>query len=63
MAVIVGFAAGAALASFVLPVDEYVQTARAIMEKKLNPEATNPQPSILPIIAEETNPAAPLQTP
>lgn len=63
MAVIVGFAAGAALASFVLPVDEYVQTARAIMEKKLNPEATYPQPSILPIIAEETNPSAPLQNP
>jgi hypothetical protein len=37
MVVIVGFAAGGALASFVLPVDEYVQSARALMEKKFNP--------------------------
>jgi hypothetical protein len=36
MVVILGFACGAALASFVLPVDEYVQTARNYMEQKFS---------------------------
>ena len=45
MVILVGFASGAALASFVLPVDEYVETARAYMERKFNPgAATSPQP-------------------
>ena len=39
MVIIIGFACGGALASFVLPVDEYVQTARAFMEQKFNPGA------------------------
>ena len=37
MVVIVGFAAGAALASFVLPIDEYVQAARSLMDQKFSP--------------------------
>lgn len=55
MAVILGFSAGAALASFVLPVGEYVEAARTMMEKKFNP-ASPPPPLILPAIAAETNP-------
>jgi len=49
MVIIVGFASGAALASFVLPVDEYVQTARAFMEKKFNPSGMTPQTLPLPL--------------
>ncbi|MBL9160657.1 MAG: hypothetical protein JNJ70_24465 [Verrucomicrobiales bacterium] len=36
MVVIVGFASGAALASFVLPVEQYVNAARAFMEAKFS---------------------------
>lgn len=36
MVVIVGFASGAALASFVLPVEQYVNAARAFMESKFS---------------------------
>ncbi len=53
MVVIVGFAAGAALASFVLPVDEYVQAARTFMEGKFGTPAQGT--SVLPVIAGETH--------
>ncbi len=36
MVVIVGFTSGAALASFILPVDEYVSAARSYMESKFS---------------------------
>lgn len=49
MVIIVGFASGAALASFVLPVDEYVQTARAFMEKKFNPAGIPSETLPLPL--------------
>ncbi len=39
MVVIVGFACGAALATFVLPVDRYVAATRAFLEAKLAPAA------------------------
>ena len=49
MVIILGFASGAALASFMLPVDKYVQTARAFMEQKFNSEAAGQQlPSLSP---------------
>jgi len=35
--IILGFFCGAVLASYVLPVDEYVAKARAMMDKKFNP--------------------------
>ena len=53
MVVIVGFAAGAALASFVLPVDEYVQAARTFMEGKFGTPASGT--SVLPVIAGDAN--------
>ncbi|NLT70987.1 MAG: hypothetical protein GXX91_09870 [Verrucomicrobiaceae bacterium] len=53
MVVIVGFAAGAALASFVLPVDEYVQAARTFMEGKFGSPAGGT--SVLPVIAGEAH--------
>ena len=55
MVVIVGFAAGAALASFVLPIDEYVQTARALMEEKFNPGSAIQQLPALPVEAGDAN--------
>ncbi len=59
MVVIIGFAAGAALASFVLPVDEYVQSARALMEKKFNPPSVVQQVPALPLLpADASEPAA-----
>jgi len=58
MVIIVGFASGAALASFVLPVDEYVQTARAYMEKKFNPAGITPQTLPDPIPTGSDAPAA-----
>lgn len=51
MVVIVGFACGAALATFVLPVDRYVASARAFLEAKLAPAPAvpvMPQMSALP---------------
>lgn len=60
MVIIVGFASGAALASFVLPVDEYVQTARAFMEKKFNPAGITPQTQPDPIpTGSDAPPATP----
>jgi len=60
MVVIVGFAAGAALASFVLPIDEYVQTARALMEQKFNSGSSVQQFPVMPLTAgEAVNPAVP----
>jgi hypothetical protein len=55
MVVIVGFAAGAALASFVLPSDEYVQAARSLMEAKFNPGSTSTieQWSAMPLTSGE----------
>lgn len=38
--IVLGMVCGAALASFVLPVDEYVNSARSLMEKKFMPSAT-----------------------
>jgi len=38
LVVLIGFVCGAALASFVLPVDQYIVEARAFMEQKFNPE-------------------------
>ncbi len=40
--VILGFASGAALASFVLPVERYVEAARSFMEAKFAPKAAVP---------------------
>ena len=37
LVIIIGFVCGAALASYVLPVDEYVAKARSMMDKKFNP--------------------------
>ncbi len=51
MVVIVGFACGAALATFVLPVDRYVAATRAFLEAKLTPAPAvpvMPQMSALP---------------
>ncbi|MEM9281209.1 MAG: hypothetical protein AAGA96_05235 [Verrucomicrobiota bacterium] len=45
MVIIVGFVCGAALASYVLPVDEYVVKARALMEQKFNPAGLVEMPS------------------
>jgi hypothetical protein len=60
MVVIVGFASGAALASFVLPVDEYVSAARAFMESKFNTGAATPRMPAMPEdLAMPTEPAAP----
>jgi hypothetical protein len=42
MVVILGFASGAALASFVLPVERYVEAARAFMEAKFAPKPAVP---------------------
>lgn len=42
MVVILGFASGAALATFVLPVDRYVQVARDFMEAKFAPKPAVP---------------------
>lgn len=42
MVVILGFASGAALATFVLPVDRYVQAAREFMEAKFAPKPAVP---------------------
>ena len=53
MVVIVGFAAGAALASFVLPIDEYVQAARSLMEAKFNPGSTIEQFPTIPLTTGE----------
>ncbi|MBP6784694.1 MAG: hypothetical protein KA152_12950, partial [Verrucomicrobiales bacterium] len=54
---ILGFASGAALASFMLPVDEYVQAARAFMEQKFNPAAVGQQlPSLSPIPSARVEP-------
>lgn len=36
LVILIGFVCGAALASFVLPVNDYVDTARVFLEKKLN---------------------------
>lgn len=44
MVVIVGFACGAALATFVLPVDRYVAEIRSYLEAKLSPAAPEPFP-------------------
>lgn len=55
MVIIVGFASGAALASFVLPVEEYVQTARAYMEKKFNPAGVTQQALPLPLSSSADN--------
>jgi hypothetical protein len=54
MVVIVGFACGAALASYVLPVERYVEVARSFMETKFAKKATISTPVPLP---------APLATP
>lgn len=57
MVVILGFACGAALASYVLPVDRYVQQARAHMEKQFGttppamPAGVNPAKG-LPVVAQ-----------
>ncbi len=59
MVVIVGFASGAALASFVLPVEEYVAAARAFMESKLGTGAAVPQMPALPEGLTIPAPAAP----
>jgi hypothetical protein len=42
MVVILGFASGAALASYVLPVDRYVEAARSFMEARFAPKAAVP---------------------
>lgn len=62
MVVIVGFAAGAALASFVLPIDEYVQTARTLMEEKFNPGSAIQQLPALPVEAGDAS-VAPVTEP
>jgi hypothetical protein len=60
MVVIVGFASGAALASFVLPVEEYVTAARAFMESKFGSGVAIPQMPAMPEgLAIPTEPAAP----
>lgn len=62
MVVIVGFASGAALASFVLPVEEYVTAARAFMESKFGSGVAIPQMPAMPEgLAIPTEPAAPLE--
>jgi hypothetical protein len=48
MVVIVGFASGAALASFVLPVEEYVSAARSYMDSKFGTGAAIPQMPAIP---------------
>lgn len=60
MVVIVGFAAGAALASFVLPIEEYVNAARGFMEKTFNLPATRTQMSSLPSALESLPSAVPV---
>lgn len=62
MVVIVGFASGAALASFVLPVEEYVSAARAFMESKFGTGVAIPQMPAMPEgLAIPTEPAAPVE--
>ncbi len=58
MVVLLGFASGAALASYVLPVDQYVQQARAYMEKKFG---TAPAKTTLPASAQPAAAVAPAQ--
>jgi len=60
LVVLIGFVCGAALASFVLPVDQYIVEARAFMEQKFNPEgAVLNQDLLLP----GTTPGAPANEP
>jgi hypothetical protein len=62
MVVIVGFASGAALASFVLPVEEYVSAARAFMESKFSTGMAVPQMPAMPeALSLPTEPAAPTE--
>lgn len=62
MVVIVGFASGAALASFILPVEEYVSAARAFMESKFGARVEIPQMHAMPEgLAMPTAPADPAQ--
>ncbi len=64
MVVILGLVCGAALASYVLPVDEYVVSVRALMEQKFNPaglvEAAPVVPQV-PAMLEESIPPLPLE--
>jgi hypothetical protein len=55
MVVIVGFASGAALASFVLPVEEYVSAARSFMESKFSSGVAVPRMPALPALPAEMN--------
>jgi len=43
MVILLGFASGVALASFVLPVDRYVEVARAFMQSKFAPQPAAPR--------------------
>ena len=63
LVILMGFVCGAALASFVLPVDEYVDTARAFLESKLN-LGGEAEPIIInqPAPAAQTPPAAEMPT-
>ncbi len=48
MVILVGFVCGASLASFVLPVDEYVAKGRAMMVQKFNPSGlVAPSPALM----------------
>ena len=60
LVILLGFVCGAALASFVLPVDEYVEKARAFMEQKLNMESgVDPALFLSELVAPGTESAAP----
>ncbi|MDF1823547.1 MAG: hypothetical protein P1U68_02835 [Verrucomicrobiales bacterium] len=58
LVVILGLVCGAALASFVLPVDEYVATARSFMEEKLSKEpGVDPAAFISDLVSPASNEA------
>jgi len=54
--VVLGLVCGAALASFVLPVDQYVGRARSLMEKKFMPSTTWESAQTTPAPAKPTEP-------
>lgn len=63
MVILLGLVCGAALASFVLPVDEYVGKARAFMEQKLNMESgVDPALFLSELVAPDNGEAPPAFT-
>lgn len=58
LVIILGFVCGAALASYVLPVDEYVAKARSVMDKKFNPGSVIEMAPTVPT-APPANPSSP----